>query len=453
MPEENTSSSSQRGKSRRERVEYARSRDILDVANELHMELVRDGKDYRWKEHDSLVITPSTNLFNWFSRSQGGDSIALVEMIKEVNFNQALDFLNDGNFKEFTAMRPMQEPFHYYLAPYEQPFEAGRRYLKEQRGLSDDTIDFFLKQGVIAQANAKVNGSIEPVIVFKSFDFSGELVGATLQGIEENWGKWPKRGYAKKIVNNSDGITGMHVDIGQPNRLVFTESAIDLMSYYELHKDKLQDVRLVSMDGVKEAMVGRHLAQLQSEFSGRPLRWSHEQLADGLQVAIDKNFFTEGKHADWITLAVDNDEGGRNFIKSLREKGATVTVDLPALPAGKEKMDWNDALKNQSVESTVIKVVSASTSIYEGYDVLMKKRGMYWTVWGAETMSRIIVLSYEDKLRDLFFGSWREDYEKMIELESVSAGLIKSQLNQIEREYKLHRLNKKEGKRGLRFDK
>ena len=83
----------------------------------------------------------------------------------------------------------------------------------------------------------------------------------------------------------------------------------------------------------------------------------------------------------------------------------------------------------------------------------MKKRGMYWTVWGAETMSRIIVLSYEDKLRDLFFGSWREDYEKMIELESVSAGLIKSQLNQIEREYMLHRLNKREGKRGLRFDK
>ena len=31
---------SRRGKSRRERVEFARSRDILDVANELQMELV-----------------------------------------------------------------------------------------------------------------------------------------------------------------------------------------------------------------------------------------------------------------------------------------------------------------------------------------------------------------------------------------------------------------------------
>lgn len=81
----------------------------------------------------------------------------------------------------------------------------------------------------------------------------------------------------------------------------------------------------------------------------------------------------------------------------------------------------------------------------------MKKRGMYWTVWGAETMSRIIVLNYEEKLRELFFGSWREDYEKMVELENFSAGFIKRKLNQIEREYKLHRLNKREKKRSLWF--
>lgn len=48
-------------------------------------------------------------------------------------------------------------------------------------------IDFFLEKRVLAQANAKVNGSIEPVIVFKSFNFSGDIVGASLQGIEENW--------------------------------------------------------------------------------------------------------------------------------------------------------------------------------------------------------------------------------------------------------------------------
>ncbi|HEN6502205.1 TPA: toprim domain-containing protein [Streptococcus agalactiae] len=349
MAEEYTQQSSSRGKSRRERVEYARSRDILDVASELNMELVRSGRDYRWKEHDSMVISPDKNMWNWFSRHQGGDVISLVETMKEVNFNQAIDYLNDGSFKEYTVVERAQEPFSYYLEPYEQPFEAARNYLKEQRGLSDETIDFFLEKGVLAQANAKVNGSIEPVVVFKLFDFSGEIVGATLQGIEENWEKWPERGYAKNIVRNSDGITGLHVDIGQPNRLIFAESAIDLMSYYELHKDSLQDVRLVSMDGVKEAVVGRHLAQLQSELSGRPLRWSHDQLAEGLQTAIDNNFFTDGKHADWITLAVDNDTGGHNFIDSLREKGATINEDLPDLQSGQDKTDWNDALKQYRI--------------------------------------------------------------------------------------------------------
>ncbi|CNC27253.1 PBECR4 domain-containing protein [Streptococcus agalactiae] len=345
MAEEHTQQQSPRGKSRRERVEHARSRDILDVANELSMELVQSGRDYRWKEHDSMVISPEKNMWNWFSRHQGGDVIALVQTMREVNFNQAIDFLNDGTFKEFTHVERVQDPFSYYLQPYEQPFEAARNYLKEQRGLSDETIDFFLEKGVLAQANAKVNGSIEPVVVFKSFDFSGEIVGATLQGIEENWEKWPERGYAKNIVRNSDGITGMHVDIGQPNRLIFAESAIDLMSYYELNREKLQDVRLVSMDGLKESVVGRHLAQLQADISGRPLRWTHDQLAEGLQTAIDNNFFTDGKHANWITLAVDNDEGGRNFISSLREKGAVVIEALPPERIPGEKADWNDTLK------------------------------------------------------------------------------------------------------------
>lgn len=58
MAEEHTQQQSPRGKSRRERVEHARSRDILDVANELSMELVQSGRDYRWKEHDSMVISP-----------------------------------------------------------------------------------------------------------------------------------------------------------------------------------------------------------------------------------------------------------------------------------------------------------------------------------------------------------------------------------------------------------
>ncbi|MFS9281522.1 PBECR4 domain-containing protein [Streptococcus oralis] len=356
-----TEQESRRGKTRRERVEFARSRDILDVANELQMDLVRSGRDYRWKEHDSLVISPDKNLWKWFSRNTGGDAISLVETIKEVSFNQSVDFLNDGNFKEFQMVERPQEDFKYYLEKYEQPFSDGRDYLRNQRGLSDETIDYFLEQGVLAQANAKLDyftegtggvttNAIEPVIVFKSLSSSGEVVGASLQGIQENWEKWPKHGYAKVIMKNSDPMTGIHVDIGSPKRLIFTESPIDLMSYYELHKDSLQDVRLVSMDGLKESTIGRHLSQIQAEISGKPLRWTPEQLADGLQVAIDHHFFEDGKNADLITLALDNDEAGRTFIQELEAKGAVINSDLPELRPGQDKTDWNDVLKNQQEE-------------------------------------------------------------------------------------------------------
>ena len=358
-----TEQESRRGKSRRERVEFARSRDILDVANELQMELVRSGRDYRWKEHDSLVISPDKNLWKWFSRNTGGDSISLVETIKEVDFNQSVDFLNDGNFKEFQMVERPQEDFKYYLEKYEQPFSDGRDYLRNQRGLSDETIDYFLEQGVLAQANAKLDyfaegtggvttNAIEPVIVFKSLSSSGEVVGASLQGIQENWEKWPKHGYAKVIMKNSDPMTGIHVDIGSPKRLIFTESPIDLMSYYELHKDSLQDVRLVSMDGLKESTIGRHLSQIQAEISGKPLRWTPEQMADGLQIAIDHHFFEDGKNADLITLALDNDKAGRTFIQELEAKGAVINSDLPELRSGQDKTDWNDVLKSQHEEKS-----------------------------------------------------------------------------------------------------
>ena len=358
-----TEQESRRGKSRRERVEFARSRDILDVANELQMELVRSGRDYRWKEHDSLVISPDNNLWKWFSRNTGGGVISLVETIKEVGFNQSVDFLNDGKFKEFQMVERPQEDFKYYLEKYEKPLSAGRDYLRNQRGLSDETIDYFLEQGILAQANAKLDyfaegtggvttNAIEPVIVFKSLSSSGEVVGASLQGIQENWEKWPKHGYAKVIMKNSDPMTGIHVDIGNPKRLIFTESPIDLMSYYELHKDSLQDVRLVSMDGLKESTIGRHLSQIQAEISGQPLRWTPEQMADGLQVAIDHHFFEDGKNADLITLALDNDKAGRTFIQELEAKGAVINSDLPELKPGQDKTDWNDVLKNQQEEKS-----------------------------------------------------------------------------------------------------
>ncbi|HEO6299846.1 TPA: toprim domain-containing protein [Streptococcus agalactiae] len=345
MDEQNVVGLEARKQARKERVEKARTRSILDVAEGLNMELIKSGNDYRWKEHDSLVITPNKNVWKWFSRDQGGDAIALVEMIKEVNFNQAVDYLNDGAFQEFIGNNEIIENFSYYLKPYEQEFLEGRDYLKNQRSLSDETISFFHDQGVLAQANAKLNNSIEPVIVFKTLSSSGEVVGATLQGINENREKWPERGYAKSIIRNSEAYNGMHVDIGKPNRLVFTESPIDLMSYYEVHQNELNDVRLVSMNGLKESTVGRHLSELEAELSNRPLNWSTEELGKGLDIALEKGYFNNIQNEGKITFAIDNDGAGIEFLNKMKAKGIIFIEDLPPLQPEQSKTDWNDYLR------------------------------------------------------------------------------------------------------------
>lgn len=332
---------------REARKNYAKERSIVEVAESLGMELVKSGAEYRWKEHDSMVITPRTNLWHWFSQDKGGDTIELVRTINNISFNQAIDYLNDGDYSEGTLQHnDAPQAFKNYLAPYEQPFVEGRSYLKEVRGLSDETIDFFLDQTVITQANAKIGDTIEPVIVFKTIDHKGGMIGGNLQGIVENRERYDKHGYFKGIMRNSNGNNGLSVDIGSPERLVFAESPIDLMSYYELHKDQLENVRLVSMDGLKDGVIGTNLARLESE--GRNVYMRDEDWdRDLLKKSVDDGYFNNGKHADIITLAVDNDQAGHNFIQSLEDKGVVVVADLPAEKDGFDKQDWNDALKEQ----------------------------------------------------------------------------------------------------------
>ena len=52
----------------------------------------------------------------------------------------------------------------------------------------------------------------------------------------------------------------------------------------------------------------------------------------------------------------------------------------------------------------------------------MKNRGMYWSKKGADTMSQTILLSHSEELRDLFFGEWRQSYQKIKDQESNLLG-------------------------------
>ncbi|WP_217992886.1 DUF3991 domain-containing protein, partial [Bacillus cereus] len=79
---------------------------------------------------------------------------------------------------------------------------AMRGYLKNQRQLSDETIDYFINQGVLSQANFKDRGAeyYAPVIVFKHFDSTHKMQGMALQGTQNDFNLYPERGKLKKIL-------------------------------------------------------------------------------------------------------------------------------------------------------------------------------------------------------------------------------------------------------------
>ena len=333
--------------------EEAKRLSIISVAEQLGMELKRTGShSYNWVEHDSFVIDTKKNEFYWNSRTEFGDVIQLVQTIRGVSYKEAMHFLETGEFKavDVEAQTATKEPFSYHLERYErQAFSASRSYLKAQRGLSDDTINFFISQGSIAEAIRKKGDYFEPVIVFKYKDNTGFLAGASLQGIVENREHYPERGRLKQIMRNSDGQLGFSIDIGTPKRLIFAEAPIDLMSYYELHKDSLQDVRLVAMDGVKDGIISRRFMELYAEINDKSYQ-INQNTGKALELVVrTTNYFKDGQHQDMITLAVDNDMAGHKFITSLQEKGIPVQIAIPPiLHRDQEKEDWNDFLKREN---------------------------------------------------------------------------------------------------------
>jgi len=348
----------------------AKSLDILEVARSLGMEMKRKShREYYWAEHDSFKIDTVKNTWHWYSQNLFGDTINLVQQMQNVSYKDAMVFLETGSFPEAKPVEEERKPFNYTLAPYEQPFVEARTYLKEIRGLSDDTIDFFLEKGVLAQAKRKdKEGVIEDVLVFKYLDRNQQLVGASLQGLVPDQERHPGKGYLKQIMYQSEAISGLNVSIGSPERLIVTEAPIDLMSYYELHKGELNDVQLVAMEGLKEGVLSHYVLEILQDrgeiaMDERDYTKSSEltRTSRFLSVAAETStLFQDHKYDDLITLAVDRDKAGTDFITKLREKKIPTIDARPPQREGQEKTDWNEILKQEKQLEKTEEIQSSS---------------------------------------------------------------------------------------------
>ena len=347
----------------KEQIAAARDRNILEVAQELGMSLQQKGQTYTWTEHDSLVIFPGTNTYSWFSKGENGkNSLDLVQSIKGMDFKTAVMYLNSAELSEFDESKvnlEPQKPFKYLLKDSNDVSKL-KEYFVNERKINGQTVNDFLRSGVIAQANRIYQNQFEPVVVFKHKEASGKLVGASLQGIKEDRQRYPERGRLKEIITNSKRNWGVTYNSGlkadqNSFKMIFFEAPIDMMSYYELHKDKLEGVRLVAMNGLKDNTMGRHIAE-SFGFAGEP---SLKDLNDRFKEnGLTRSDVAKRFQAQSVSLkiAVDNDDKGREFIDRLNKKYPLIPfeADLPPLLKGREKTDWNDYLKATKLDPDLV---------------------------------------------------------------------------------------------------
>ncbi|MCA5014565.1 MULTISPECIES: DUF3991 domain-containing protein [unclassified Enterococcus] len=345
---------------REKALKVAESKNVVDVAQSLGMDLVKSGRNYTWSEHDSFVFNTRKNLFYWNSRQKGGGAIQLVQIIKGCNYGEAVKYLNNvdvGTFEEVEIEK--KEPFKYFMKEHTK-MSATMDYLIGERKLSKDTVDFFISKGILAQSTwkDKESGKTEPVIVFKHTDLEGNIRGVSLQGIWENKEMHGSRGRLKKTFG--DGFYGMNVRIGNPPsvreatsekpiKIIAFESPIDLMSYYELHKSSIGDAILLSMNGLRKGTISTYVVNELGLKVDENKKSTMLDVMNNLYQPID---------IIQIVLAVDNDEfnpklgfkPGQNFVDTFDVDFIPVKSGIPELLPGKKKTDWNDHVKDQKAK-------------------------------------------------------------------------------------------------------
>lgn len=344
-------------------LEQMNQLNIVEVANRLGMDLVKQGQSYTWSEHDSFVIDTRKNYFYWNAQGIGGNAVKMVQTVKNISFKEALRWLQEQDFTQAKVFQEKpKEAFRYFLKESKKDGQ-GIAYLKQERGISEATIRLFQSQGALAEGvNHSKDGYSEPVLAFKSYNAEEQLVGATLQGVVYNPERYPKKGRMKLILPNSDGYQGVKVTLGEnPKHFIFAESPIDLMSYLDLHPELFnENVQLVSMNGLKEGVIYQTLKdQFNPNYPGTAEEYFKDLDAKiNAQIALEKGFK--------MTLAIDNDAGAQRFIDRFKSKNFPLELDLPPKAASLEKKDWNDVLLETRKQVEIQTAEESETTEIEG---------------------------------------------------------------------------------------
>ena len=127
----------------------------IDRANAVSLEdflrtqgetLIKSGREYRWKEHDSLTVRGN----KWFrhSQSKGGYPIDFVMEFYGKSFPEAVQLLT-GESGEGQTEATTAPPTAFHLPLHNRTADRAIQYLCESRGLNPKLVEDFLLSGDI----------------------------------------------------------------------------------------------------------------------------------------------------------------------------------------------------------------------------------------------------------------------------------------------------------------
>ena len=275
----------------------------IDKANAVDLEkflraqgetLVRSGKEYRWKAHDSLTVCGN----KWFrhSQSKGGLPVDFVMEFYGKSFPEAVQMLTGEPGEAQPEADPALSPA--FRLPLRNVTNANiLNYLTQERKLSPSLVNFFIAAGDIYEDAAHHN------VVFVGRDADGHPRYASSRGIQEKF---------RQDVAGAEKAFGF-AHRGTDKQLLVFEAPIDLLSFIELFPKNWQQHNYLSLGGV----------------SGKALR----------------QFLSERPDVERVFLCLDADKAGEDACKRL----AVLLPDTVSVTRIQPCMkDWNDVLVHRA---------------------------------------------------------------------------------------------------------
>lgn len=274
-----------------DRANAANLEDFLRAQGET---LVRSGKEYRWKAHDSLTVCGN----KWFrhSQSKGGHPVDFVMEFYGKSFPEAVQMLTGEPGEVQPEADPAPSPA--FRLPLRNVTNANiLNYLTQERKLSPSLVNFFIAAGDIYEDAAHHNA------VFVGRDADGHPRYASSRGIREKF---------RQDAAGAEKAFGF-AHRGTDKQLLVFEAPIDLLSFIELFPKNWQQHNYLSLGGV----------------SGKALR----------------QFLSERPDVERVFLCLDADKAGEDACKRLAgllPDTVSVTRIQPCMK------DWNDVLVHRA---------------------------------------------------------------------------------------------------------